>query len=393
MHTQRSQLQSSAVTTFIERVALMNYKSIARCDVSLRPLTVIVGRNGSGKSNFVDSLHFVADALTTSLEYAIRKRGGIKSVIHRRGGGRLRIEITFGMRGTDVIGVFALELRRGAVQHESLNIQVGDGISAARYVRNGRSLTAEAVGETLIVPPAVFSDRLALVSLSGLKEFREAFETLASMRFYRLNPDVMREIQNPDEGEVLTEDGSNLPSVWGRMQKLRPELLDRLTSYLTAIVPEIRKVRRVTLGTRETLRFYQSVAGRDVMFPASSMSDGTLRALGALTASRQNNGSQASSVVVIEEPETALHPGAVAALMDALHESSATTQILVTSHSPDVLDHVDIDGDVLLVTEVRDGATAIGEVDGASLEAIRRHLYTPGDLLRMDQLQPGSTSA
>ncbi|HVR37935.1 MAG TPA: AAA family ATPase, partial [Thermoanaerobaculia bacterium] len=49
------------MSTFIERVSLMNYKSIAHCDVELRPLTVVVGRNGSGKSNFIDSLHFVAD--------------------------------------------------------------------------------------------------------------------------------------------------------------------------------------------------------------------------------------------------------------------------------------------------------------------------------------------
>ena len=383
-------LQSAAVTTLIERVALMNYKSIASCEVELRPLTVIVGRNGSGKSNFVDSLHFVADALTTSLEYAIRKRGGVKGVIHRQGGGRLRIEIAFRM-SEDVTGTFTFELLRGVVRYESLEIQVGDGITAARYERHDQTVTAEAVGERLMVPPSVFPDRLALVSLSGLKDFRGAFDTLAAMRFYRLSPEAMREMQSPDEGEVLREDGSNLPSVWGRLQKKHANDAARLTSYLRAIVPEIRKVGRITLGPKETLRFHQSFAGRDVIFSASSMSDGTLRALGALVASRQNNGS-GSTMVVIEEPETALHPGAVAALMDALHESSTTTQILVTSHSPDVLDHVDLDEDALLVTDARDGATVIAEADAASKEAIRRDLYTPGELLRMDQLQPAATS-
>lgn len=57
--------------TFIENVSLTNYKSIGDVSVTLRPLTVIVGRNGSGKSNFLDSLHFVAEALLTTLGQAI----------------------------------------------------------------------------------------------------------------------------------------------------------------------------------------------------------------------------------------------------------------------------------------------------------------------------------
>lgn len=57
---------------FVRRVRLQNYKSIARCDLELHPLTFLVGRNGSGKSNFLDALSFVADSLRTSLGHAMR---------------------------------------------------------------------------------------------------------------------------------------------------------------------------------------------------------------------------------------------------------------------------------------------------------------------------------
>ena len=70
-------------STFITRVVLKNYKSIAICDVRLGPLTFLVGRNGAGKSNFLDALRFVADALNVSLDHAIRNRGGINDVRHR----------------------------------------------------------------------------------------------------------------------------------------------------------------------------------------------------------------------------------------------------------------------------------------------------------------------
>ena len=72
-------------STFITRVVLKNYKSIAACDVELQPLTFLVGPNGAGKSNFLDSLRFVADALNSSLDHAIRDRGGIDN-IHCRSG-------------------------------------------------------------------------------------------------------------------------------------------------------------------------------------------------------------------------------------------------------------------------------------------------------------------
>ena len=70
-------------STFIKRIALRNYKSIAACDVQFHSLMFLVGPNGAGKSNFLDALRFVNDALRTSLDYALRDRGGIKEVCRR----------------------------------------------------------------------------------------------------------------------------------------------------------------------------------------------------------------------------------------------------------------------------------------------------------------------
>ena len=68
------------MSSFISRVTIQNYKSIAACRVDLRQLMFLVGPNGSGKSNFLDALRFVADALRTSLGHALRDHGTIKEV-------------------------------------------------------------------------------------------------------------------------------------------------------------------------------------------------------------------------------------------------------------------------------------------------------------------------
>ena len=68
---------------FLKRVALNNYKSIKVCGVSLGPLTFLVGPNGAGKSNFLDALRLTSESLNTSLEQALRDRGGINEVRRR----------------------------------------------------------------------------------------------------------------------------------------------------------------------------------------------------------------------------------------------------------------------------------------------------------------------
>jgi predicted ATPase len=375
-------------TPFIERLKLTNYKSIGECDVTFRPLTVIVGRNGSGKSNFLDSLHFVSDALRNGLDAAIRGRGGAKAITHKRRGPGLQIELSFRC-GSDACGRFLLELDRGLVRREELTLEDAGGVPLASYHRFAKNLSVQTREGDLQTPPAVLHDRLALVTLSGTPAFREAFDTLSSMRFYRFNPEAMRTLQDPDDGEVLQADGANVASVWRRLVKEKPALTDRLTEYLKVIAPEIQTIRPVMLGLKETLNFYQETAGRRLMFHASDMSDGTLRALGALVASRQANGGSAGATLVgIEEPENSIHPAAVAVLVDAFSEASLRTQVVVTSHSADILDYLDNDRDALLVTEMRDGNTTVAGMDNVGREAIRRHLYTAGELLRMNQLQP-----
>src|SRR6266566_1932625 len=79
-------MQHPSPAPLVSRVVLQNYRSIAQCGVGLGALTVLIGPNGSGKSNFLDGLRFVADALRTSLDHALRDRGGINEVRRRSSG-------------------------------------------------------------------------------------------------------------------------------------------------------------------------------------------------------------------------------------------------------------------------------------------------------------------
>ncbi len=382
---------------FLRKLAIKNYKSIATCQVKLRPLTVVVGRNGSGKSNFVDAVHFVPDALLTSLDHALKSRGGIGDVRRRSTGHpsnfAIKLEIALTEYSVATYGFEIAARERGGfgVRSERLTIRDRSG-RISMYDRTEKSVKEMTIqGSEVTAIPPVIADRLFLVNAAGLPAFRPVFDALLAMGFYNLNPESMKELQSADAGEILHGDGSNIASVIARLTSEQPATLDRIKEYLANIVPGIEKIERVSLGPRETIQFGQKVQGalHPWRFYASSMSDGTLRALGALVAVTQfAGGGLPIQLVGIEEPETALHPAAAGALMDALREATAHTQVLVTSHSPDLLDHIEPADDGLLVVCADNGTSLIAEPDTASVAAIQRHLYTPGEMLRMDQLQP-----
>ncbi|HEU5116882.1 MAG TPA: AAA family ATPase, partial [Isosphaeraceae bacterium] len=240
------------------------------------------------------------------------------------------------------------------------------------------------------VMPVVAADRLSLVHASGLPAFRPVYDALLTMGFYNFHPGFMKGTWSPDPGEILDHDGANIASVIGHLADTNPRVMESVRSYLASIVPGIVGVERVALGPMETLEFRQKVAGSDSpwKFLASGMSDGTLRALGVLVAVSQLADSRSPvRLVGIEEPEAALHPVALGVLIDALREAASNQQVLVTTQSPELLDEYETATDHLLAVQMIEGETWIGAPDPASRQVIRDHLFSAGELLRMDQIE------
>lgn len=346
----------------ITRVRLRNYKSIESCDVELGPLTLLVGPNGSGKSNFLDALQFMADALNTNLENAFRERGGFRSV-SRFGDSEVEIEITVGS------GEQRLSYRLALAPRDEVGYRISDQATE----------TAMSDWAELYVGGA-----LALPFIGPDDQRFPLLETLSGFRSFSPIPEQMRDISRPDLGERLLRDGSNAPNVIARLATDDPASKQLVEEYLRLAVEGLVGIDSRQISSWRALFFKQETEGDQTReFDALSMSDGTLHALGVLTALFEGN-----ETVGIEEPESGLHPAAAAVLMDALRDGAHRRQVIVTTHSPDLLDVPGLDpSEVLAVRSVR-GRTVIGRLNDAGTYALKESLYSPGALMRTNYLQP-----
>ncbi|HEX5273615.1 MAG TPA: AAA family ATPase [Gemmataceae bacterium] len=384
--------------TFLTRVVLENYKSIAHCDVCLGPLNYLVGPNGAGKSNFLDALRFVADALKHSVGQALRSRGGGAAICHapHHREGRFRVRLEFSARD-------------GAVGHYALTVGHREKTPSAPWEVQEEVLTlpprpGEANAGLAGRPPdhqSIFGGRLALACVADHPAYREVYAALTRMLFYNIKPRNIEDVVTFDPSQFLPSDGSNLASTFFRLGAGEEGAADRINDYLRLILPGLIKVRAEPVIPQETelppdapkvaLLFEQGFRGGGVhLFWPSQMSEGTLRSLGIVTALLQATVAEGPrpSLVGIEEPEAQVHPAALAALRDAMVEASYSTQVLVTTQSPDILDSKDVSTDSILAVSAEDGATRIAPIDANGRDLIRRRLFTPGELLRIGQIFP-----
>ncbi|MFH1076434.1 MAG: AAA family ATPase [Pseudomonadota bacterium] len=378
----------------ISRVVIKNYKSIGKAVVDMRPFLIFVGPNGSGKSNLFDSLEFVKDSLTTSVESALSLRGGLAAV--RRNSISHPTDITIGAKilldgESEAVYQFTIKSKKGElyrILYEKCSIRKGlDEYEEGFEIANG-----EFIKEISGLRPAILSDRLALPVASSIEPYRTVYNFLTSMRFYSLAPQELKKLQEADAGKYLEKDGHNAAAVLKRLLYESERGGDDDSGYmqvcrlLSKVVKGIQEVSRKSLGKYETITFKQNVGSTDPWnFDALSMSDGTLRVLGILLACFQPG---IHSVIAMEEPEATVHPAVAELLVEVLKSTSEEKQVLLTTHSPEILDYKNLQQDDVMSVSSDRNNTIIAPLSEANKRAVREKLFSLGDLHRSGELAP-----
>lgn len=369
----------------IRKLFASNYRSLGdHVEIPLGQVNVLVGQNAAGKSSIIDLIRFLRDAAGGGVENALSIRGGLQNLKRRGSAGdapvRVRAEHT--LANAEGSWEFSL-LPEGeadyVVEHETYHWTVHSPAGEPRIEatwQRGVQQVAGGIGG-LHTPP----QRVAAPAAFG---YERLFGELRATCYYSLFPNELRPPQQPDPmRQPMNEHGTNWTSALRRLKKATAGR--DLIAALGRVVGDITDYRVNQVGGYLAVEFCH---GADTWLDTAQESDGTLRLAGLLTALLQD---PAPSVICIEEPELTVHPGALPVLFDFIQEASQRSQIVISTHSPELLDLFDVEQ--LLVVERR-GTTTVGPLDPAQRELVRKHLLTTSDLLRSEGLrQAGPTPA
>jgi predicted ATPase len=357
---------------YITQAIIKNYRSLADVTVSTPPLTVLVGANGSGKSNFVDAFRFVSEALQLGLDAAVTNRGGI---------GRIRRWSAKG-RPYDVSITLNLSLdNQGAEYTFTLSSEKRNEYRIKReYYRYGPTVFLERENNQWVVEPRGLSlpvqERgLTLPLLSNTAEIKPIYDFLTNMGFYTIFPNVLRPPQKPTNPYPLDEHGENLASAL-REFLATSDWSNDLRTQLESVISGATNLRVTQVGSYLVVRLKHKDGSE---FDLEQESDGTLRVLGILLALYQQ---PPRTLTAIEEPELTIHPSALPVLCEVIKETSQRSQVIITTHSPDLIASFDVDA--LRVVERTEDGTQIGVVDNMQRQVIEEQLFKASDLLRID---------
>lgn len=373
----------------LKSIILTNFLSFGPGSIPLemKPLNVVVGPNGSGKSNLTEAFA-VLRAVPRDLPLPIRQGGGVDEWIWRHDpearAESAKIEIVFEpgqvtKKTTDSPVRYRIEFGSQAgsfvVLDERVEYESPEpgkkkpffffGYEKGRPMLNvqgeNRSLQRADIDQT----QSILSQRRDPENSPEIAAVGDRFKEILIYRSWSFGPlSVIRDACRADvQTNLLLEDFSNLPA---RLMTLKrdPQTKRRLLSLLSEVAPNFTDLEVAPEGGR--LQLYLTEGSRNI--PAHRLSDGTLRYL-ALLAILVDPGE--ARLVVIEEPELGLHPDVFPILRDLLVEASSRFQLIVTTHSTQLVDAMTEQPEVVLVCDKPEATTKIKRLDPEEIESWR----------------------
>jgi predicted ATPase len=341
----------------LDYITIEGFKSIASIEkLALRPINIVIGANGSGKSNFIGVFDFLHEIRAGRLRVYVVTAGGADKVLH------------FGSKATHEISV-DLSFAKG---HWKVKLRPTADDSLYEYEEAARSPVLDSAAKT-----------------DDDDETSEWLpDRLLKWRIYHFND--ASKTARVDDNRVLRPDGSNLPAFLYLLREKHLSDYSMIVRTVQLAAPFFDDFRLdPLLRNPDTIKLEWRHKESDQYFDASSLSDGTLRFIALATLFLQPE-QYRPSLILVDEPELGLHPYALGLLASLIRQASVTTQVIVATQSSTLLDHFDPED--VLVADLVDGGTKLTRLEP---ERLKKWLedYSLGQLWEKNELGGRPTPA
>ena len=343
----------------LDWITVEGFKSIKRIErLTLAPINIVIGSNGSGKSNFLGVFSFLREIRSGRLKEYVSRSGDADRILHfgSRSTPELRVHVSF---GGEVVS--ELDITLAATDADALVPLREDCIQVVDGHRLTTGFSGGYRGEACISLDSRNPDDDAV---------RAVREHLEGWRVYHLHDtsstSPIRKTADVDDNRFLRHDGANLAAFLYFLRQRHEDSYDLIRRTVRLVAPFFDDFRlRPQALNEDRIRLEWRHVGWDAYFDASSLSDGSLRFIVLATLLLQP-GSLRPSVILLDEPELGLHPYALTMLASLVKQASVDTQVVLATQSTPLLDHFRPE-DVVVADRVDEG-TQLKRLDGADLE-------------------------
>jgi putative recF/recN/SMC N domain protein len=310
----------------LSRVIIDGYKSIQHTDVELRPINILIGSNGVGKTNFISFFKLINIIYEQRL-HNYTMQNSAERLFH------YGLKQTSELKGYLAFGDNAYEVRLQARDNGSLFI------AEERSYYQSSSFNVSNIDESQIKNSSAYRDR-------WLRDYLQSYKIFHFHDTSKGAP--LRSSANINDNRYLKTDGSNLPAFLFMLQEKYPKTLRRIELTIRSVMPYFGNFSLAPslLDESQINLQWSDIENNEKYFDANDLSDGSIRFIALATLLLQPT---LPKVIIIDEPELGLHPTAIVKLAGMIKSvASRGCQIIVSTQSVNLINNFDAE-DIITV--------------------------------------------
>ena len=333
------------IFTMLNRIIIDGYKSIHHVDLELRPINILIGSNGVGKTNFISFFRLINIIYEQRLHnYTMQNSAERLFYYGRKQTKELKGYLEF---GDNAYGVTLQARNNGSLF-----------IAEERSYYQSRPIVVSNLDESYIKGSTTFRD----------KWLREYLQSYKIFHFHDTSKGApLRSSANINDNRFLKTDGSNLPAFLYMLQEKHPKTLKRIELTIRSVMPYFGNFSLAPslLDESQINLQWSDMENNEKYFDANDLSDGSIRFIALATLLQQPT---LPKVIIIDEPELGLHPTAIVKLAGMIKSvASRDCQVIISTQSVNLINNFDAED--IITVDRKDRQSSFNRLNNDTLQS------------------------